>query len=116
MKFAPALLLLAVACTPVPPRLDPATMPVVPPEERFVLQAGDSTVEVDHLRIAPDSVHGRAIPAKDATAAPEVAMARDTSLVLRRAYHGSPGIEFVLLPPVLLVAFLLVFRAGFGND
>jgi len=43
-------------------------------------------------------------------------MARDTSLVLRRAYHGSPGIEFFFLPPALYLGFLFLLRAGFGND
>ena len=116
MKLAPALLLLVAACTAVPPRLDPGTMPAVPPEQRFILGVGDSAVEVDHLRIEADSVRGRTVSSKAATAGPEVAMARDTSLVLRRAYHGSPGIEFVFLPPVLLLGFIIVFRSMFGND
>lgn len=112
----PALLLLAAACTAVPPRLDPGTLAAVPPEERFTLGAGDSLVEVDHLRIERDSVRGRTVPGKRAPAATDVVMVRDTGLVLRRAYHGGPGIEFALLPPVFLVGLMLVFRAMMGTD
>ena len=112
MRFASVLLvLLAAGCAAVPPRLDPTTLTAVPPEERYTLGVGDSAVEVDHLRVEADSVRGRTVATKGTGEGREIAMARDTSLVLRRAYHGSPDVEFLFLPAVLLVGALLVFEA-----
>ena len=114
MRPALALFLLVAACA-TPPRVDPATLGAIPPEERFTLRAHDRTVEVDHLRIDGDSVRGRLVTSKDTAGRAEIAMARDTSLVLRRAYHGTPDVEFLFLPPVLLLAVLGVFLAAMGG-
>lgn len=115
MRPALALFLLAAACA-VPPRLDPTTLGAVPPEARFTLRTPGSSVEVDHLRVDGDSVRGHLISTTVPVAASEIAVARDSTLEVRRAYHGTPDIEFALLPPVLLLGFLLVFRAMMGSD
>ena len=115
LKAALLFLMVAAACA-VPPRLDPATLRAVPAEERYRLRVGGRMVDVDHLRIETDSVRGRIVSATDSTGGSEVAVARDSTLELRRAYHGTPDLEFALLPPLLLVGLMLVFRAGYGSD
>lgn len=115
MKRSLVLLSLTLGCTPVPARLDPASLREITPENHYTLAHGGAVTEVDHLRIDGDSVRGRTVSPDNATVGPEIAMARDTSLVLRRAYHGTPDVEFLFLPPVLLLAALGVFLAAMGG-
>ena len=110
------LALLLAACA-VPPRLDPATLGPVAPEEKFVLTSADSSrVTVDHLQVSPDSVRGRRVPAAGADTAADFAVPRDSVATLRRFYRNSPGIEFAFIPPILFLAMMGILRLGFGND
>ena len=115
MKLAPALLLSLAACA-VAPRLDPATISALPAEERFTLGVGDSVVVVDHLRIETDSVRGRAISATGSAGGPEIAMVRDSSLEVRRAFDRGPGLELAMVPAILYLGMMLVFRLAMGSD
>lgn len=110
------MVLLLTACGAVPPKLDPATLGTVPPEDKFVVTVDDTSVTVDHLRVGPDSIWARRAPTDGTDAPSDLAFRRGSVTDLRRAYTGSPGVEFLVLPVALMVAAMMVFRAGFGSD
>lgn len=115
VKSAFVGLLLLAACTAVAPKLDPATLGTVAPEEKFVVTAGAQSVTVDHLRIGTDSIWGRRAPASAGDAPTDLAFARETVTDLRRSSTGGPDVQLLVLPVALMVVALVILKAGLGG-
>jgi hypothetical protein len=109
------LVLFLAACA-VTPKLDPGAVGTVPPEEKFLLTTDGKQVTVDHLRVGVDSVWARTAPADTTTAPLDFAVARASVTDLRRSYTGTPDVELIMLPVVLLIGAWLVLMHGLGGS
>jgi len=106
---------MAAGCAPSTP-LDLPSAAAAPPSTTFVLYHGPASVTVDSLRLAGDSVHARALPARPGGPRGSVVLPRAAVDSIRRAHPDRSALGLAALPFAIAIGLIVIFRASYGSD
>ena len=110
-----ASLLLLAGCAGATP-VDPVAVPAADSSRAFVVFRGDTTITVDHLRVAAGELIGQRVPDHPGGLRPIIIYPMATVDSVTEAHLDRNGLALFAIPIAVVVGVIVALRASWGSD